>query len=41
MSPTLRHYINDKIALSYIASLIGLDQIDESYIENNLRLKLI
>lgn len=37
MSPILRHYINDKITLPYIASLIGLDRIDESYIENNLQ----
>lgn len=32
----LNHYINDKITLPYIASLIGLDRIDETYIEKHL-----
>ena len=36
MSSILRHYINDKITLPYIASLIGLDRIDELYIEEHL-----
>ena len=32
----LNHYINDKITLPYMASLIGLDRIDETYIEKQL-----
>lgn len=32
----LNHYINDKITLPYMASIIGLDRIDETYIENHL-----
>lgn len=32
----INHYINDKITLPYMASLIGLDRIDETYIENHL-----
>ena len=36
MSPILRHYINDKITLPYLVSIVGLDRIDEVYIESQL-----
>ena len=36
MSLILRHYINDKITLPYLASIVGLDRIDEGYIESQL-----